>query len=135
MKIFLAHPKDYPSTAELIEVIRRLLPPQAQAAEIVPGEVDFQHNFARFNGWEGWVQSVGLGTEYNRTTGMLGPRYTSIIVAPETRIGRATQGMVRYAIQAQKPVWFCDGVRLLTPVRFLNVIDPGDMRRGWEVVP
>jgi hypothetical protein len=78
--------------------------------------------------WSGWV--VGsLGGAF----GGAEPRYHYVMVVPTVYVGRATAGVIERALRQRWPrVYFYDGERLRRVLR-LNVLDAGNMARGWSL--
>lgn len=131
-RIFLALPRDYPGETALAEALRKKLTAlNAGDFHITTGAEDYHANAARFGGWDGWINSVAAGTIYE--DGVVTPRFTSIIVAPNVEIGRATAAIVRTALRMGKPVYFFDGEEQLATVRVVHTIDPSDFKTGWRL--
>ena len=97
---------------------------------------DYNENFARCNGWDGWIESVSKGTEY--ATGRR--RFDGIVCSGRT-LGRASAQIVHHALLAAKPVcaiddWHRDGTgnARLSPIFQVVHKDKGNWQTGWVLV-
>lgn len=121
---FLAHPKalDDETIDALCERTRALLSAALpdRAVRVVPGRDDYNATFRRAGTWNAWARDVACGIEY----GTGAPRYSVLVVAPDASVGKATETILRLALQAGKPVLLLtpDG---FAPVRSLATPDHG----------
>lgn len=136
-RVFLAHPKGRDPTPEEQAKLRALFAkfgaPNAMDPTrlvFVSGSTDYQQNFARCGGWEGWGRSVATGTFYVGHTQQ--PRYDLFVVLPDQSIGKATADIIRAALAVKKPVFYFDGDRVLAQVSTVAMTS-GEFKGGWRV--
>lgn len=130
-RFFLAHPKDEPKADRLAEDLADLLRVEHKlVVEVITGAKDYEQNFHRYGGWDGWTASVATGNEYRGTS--LGPRFDAIVVSPDVLIGKATASIVNMALKMRKPVYFYDGGKKLSAVAGATRIS-GNFSKGWQL--
>ena len=124
-RIFLASAKDEApdKVAEWKQEVEALVP----GVTVVDGLTDWQENFSRCGGWNGWADDVATGRDlYGR------PRYDAIL-CPRESVGKATMQIVEAALRVGKPVLLggAQGVQ-----RVIGVVqsDPTSWKAGWELV-
>ena len=133
-RMFVAHPRGVDDELPaLVEQLRTTLQVMgvSSSIELVTGRDDYESNFARYGGWEGWAQSVATGGEY--FGGMLVPRFNSICVAPSRSIGRGTKAIVEQALSIRKDVFFFDPKNTTYPITRVSRVmwNGGDWQNGW----
>jgi hypothetical protein len=124
-RIFLAAAKD--ESPDKVTEWKQEIAAQAPDALVVDGLTDWNENFSRCGGWNGWAEDVAQGRDINGR-----PRY-DVIVCPRRCVGRATMQIVEIALRNGKPVLLADtgGVQ-----RVIGVVleDPTSWKAGWELV-
>ena len=125
-RIFLATSKDEApdKIAEWKRAIEALVP----GVTVVDGLSDWNENFGRCGGWNGWAEDVATGRTLEGR-----PRFDAI-VCPQTAVGRATYQIVQLALDVGKPVIHLrrDGATL----RVTGIVcdDPDSWKAGWSLV-
>jgi hypothetical protein len=118
-RVFLAHPKALGDTE--IDALRDQTHAHLSAVLtdrtviVTPGRDEHAATFRRAGTWDAWARDVARGVEYG--TGEA--RYHAFVVAPSADIGRATEGIIRHALAAGKPVLLL-AARGFTQVRALE---------------
>ena len=126
MKVFLATAKgDDPLR---IEELRRAVQERIPAADVIDGMADWQENFHRCGGWNGWVDDVACG----RT--LSGQARFDAVVCPYTGVGRATAQIVERAIGIGKPVVHYARNGSVSRVTGVECVDFDSWKAGWELV-
>lgn len=128
-KVFLAHPKDCADRETHRLKLNEYLNGKMPDVQVVLGSEDFEANFARYGGWEGWAASVATGMEYEGS--LLVPRFTAIVVCPDLTLGKATADIVRLATSAGKPTYYFDGVGDLRGVKGVSRTSEFNFKSGW----
>jgi hypothetical protein len=118
-RVFLAHPKAL--SDEEIDALRDQTRAQLSAVltdrtvVVTPGRDEHAATFRRAGTWDAWARDVACGIEYG--TGEV--RYHAFVVAPDPGVGRATEGIIRHALAAGKPILLL-AARGFTRVRALE---------------
>lgn len=118
-RVFLAHPKAL--SDEEIDALRDQTHAQLSAVltdrtvVVTPGRDEHAATFRRAGTWDAWARDVARGVEYG--TGEA--RYHAFVVAPDPGVGRATEGIIRHALAAGKPILLL-AARGFTRVRALE---------------
>jgi len=124
-RLFLASAKD--ESPDKVSEWKQEIAAQVPGAEVVDGLTDWNVNFSRCGGWNGWAEDVAQGRDINGR-----PRYDAII-CPRVCVGKATMQIVEIALRNGKPVLLADtgGVQ-----RVIGVVqsDPTSWKAGWELV-
>ena len=95
---------------------------------ITPAEDDFNANYARLGGWEGWQREVATGVRFSDRT----PLYHTYVVS-ELDFGRATSEILRQALEAGKLVLFFDADRnVLEKIERVLAVDSNNWKSGWS---
>ena len=140
LRFLIVHPKniDEAELPKLYEVCHKLLlGPNGQNAarleSLTLARDDFNKNFERYDGWNGWCAHVANGVDF--TTGR--SVYTDYIVWPRKPIGRASAQIISSAMMAHKDVGVLVGWPEGTPelllAKTVEVINPNDMKAGWVI--
>jgi hypothetical protein len=126
MRLFLATAKgdDDLRIEEAKHAVAALLP----NATVTDGMTDWQQNFHRCGGWNGWIEDVAAGRELGGR-----PRYDGII-APYTTVGRATAQIVQRALSIGKPVVHMRRDGTAARVVAIGCDDPDSWKAGWTLV-
>jgi hypothetical protein len=124
-RIFLATAKgDSPDKiAEWTQELVAALP----GVTVTDGLADWEANFSRCGGWNGWAQDVAQGRDINGRH-----RYDGI-VCPYLCVGKATAQIIELALQAGKPVIASTGSQARRVIGVVQV-DPHSWKAGWELV-
>ena len=105
-RIFFAHPKGMDDFDHVVERLRRACDGTGPN-ELIMAKDDHAARFAAAGSWEAWERSV-VGSHMGQ------PRFDVIVVgdgsdAQPPVVGKATNGLVRLALHAQKPVVWWNG--------------------------
>ena len=124
-RIFLATAKDESpdKVAEWKAELTTLIP----GVDVVDGLTDWQQNFSRCGGWNGWAEDVATGRDINGR-----PRYDAIL-CPRESVGKATAGIVEAALRAHKPVLLGGAIGVRRVVAVVQD-DPTSWKSGWSLV-
>jgi hypothetical protein len=100
-RVFFAPPRDEDPNPADMEAVRAFLQTalEDRHVQVVSAVTEWQENFTRCNGWEGWKDDVATGFRY----GTQEPRYHAIVVVG-LRSGRATADIANAALSVKKPV-------------------------------
>lgn len=142
-RFFISHPKslDDEELEQLEKDIFDLLREPAKVLGVLHyvtklARDDYTENFARCNGWDGWVERVTIGTEFAS-----GRRCYDGIVCTGRTLGKASAQIVHHALQNRKPVgvlddWRRDGTGKahLSPVAQVVAIQGGTWAAGWRLL-
>jgi hypothetical protein len=125
-RIFLASAKD--ESADKVAEWKQEIEAQVPGVTVVDGLSDWNENFARCGGWNGWAEDVATGRDLNGR-----PRYDAIL-CPRESVGKATMQIVEAALRVGKPVLLGDAVRGTKRVVGVVQSDPTSWKAGWELV-
>ena len=111
-----------------VEEIRQQVVTRMPEATVIDGLADWQENFHRCGGWNGWIEDVAIGRE-------LGGRYRyDAFVAPYTSVGRATAQILQRAIECGKPVVHIARNGDVSRVVGVECVDFESWKAGWTLV-
>ena len=95
---------------------------------ITTAEDEFNANYARLGGWEGWQREVATGVRFSDRS----PLYHTYVVT-ELDFGRATAEILRQALEAGKLVLFFDaGRNALEKIERVIAVDSNNWKSGWS---
>ena len=95
---------------------------------ITSAEDDFNANYARLGGWEGWQREVATGIRFSDRE----PGYHTYVIS-DLDFGRATAEILRQALEAKKLVLFFDADRgSLERVERILTVDSNNWKAGWS---
>lgn len=124
-RIFLASAKD--ESADKVAEWKAEVEAAIPGVTVVDGLTDWNENFSRCGGWNGWADDVATGRDlYGR------PRYDAIL-CPRESVGKATMQIVQAALRCGKPV-LLGGAHGAQRVIGVVQSDPTSWKSGWELV-
>ena len=133
MRIFYAARKNAPRheieavIASIREAVRRVSN-HAVDPVITAAEDDFDANYARLGGWEGWQREVATGVRFSDREA----HYHTYVIS-DMDFGRATSEILRQALEGEKLVMFFDADQsLLQRVGRVLAVDRNNWKSGWS---
>ena len=126
MRVFLATAKG--DDALRVEELRQAVQAKAPNATVVDGVSDWNENFHRCGGWNGWIEDVAAGRELSGR-----PRFDAYI-APYATVGRATAQIIERALQLGKPVLHVPRNGETLRVTGVECTDFDSWKAGWSLV-
>lgn len=94
--------------------------------QVVLGREDHRRHWC--GNWDAWQDSI-----ISRQDFMTGQPVYSLFIVPDSICGRATAGIIRQAIAAQRSVMWWDGKDKLQKVHSIEMDDPDNWTSGFRV--
>jgi len=134
-RIFLAHsssadPKELSAQAgKLLDLLQERFKAKGNSSpdlQVVLGREDHRRHWA--GNWEAWQANI-----VDRQDFMTGRPVYSLFVVPDGFCGRATAGILKRALESDRPVMWWDGEAHLEKVSAIHMDDPDDWSSGFRV--